>query len=145
MKRTLLTLALVLAMLTPGSAAGRKDIHPVYVCEGTSAEGKAYKTLLEVVKGEQGILVRWSFFNGDAPSYGVGFVEGNRFNVAFAAGALLGVVVYKIDAKSLKGSWVDNGTDRVLRETCHVAPEGHSVPTPTPKAPHGPATETHTA
>jgi len=117
--RTAATLGLVLA-LTAGTTEGRDlphDLSGVYICEGTAAEGAAYRGFVRITLHDDIYVVRWLFARGDAYT-GIGVVNGNAFAVTYV-GSTTGVAVYTIeDATRLVGTWTVAGAGgRAFSET----------------------------
>ncbi len=144
MGRTLL-IALALATLVgftapvARQAADDQELAGVYMCDGVSPEGSAYRAIVEIDRFHDTYRVRWTFPQ-EKQSLGIGIVSGKTFAVSYYGSGMAGVVVYKIEegprGNKLVGEWAVAGADgSVYAETLTRMPgrQAPSVDDPQPE------------
>jgi len=141
MIRTFFVVALVAAAQLMGPAqapaqqalAKQPDLAGTYRCEGLNPEGKTYEGTVEISKQEQTYRLKWMTPPAGV-SVGIGIVKGDVLAVSYFDGAMMGVVLYKIEkGPKLVGEWTVIGTEG------HVYPEtltklGREVRLPLPSS-----------
>ncbi len=97
-----------------------RDLSGQYRCVGTSDQGAQYSGNVVIKKVNKGYKIDWAV--GDDKYSGIGFVDEDRFAVAWTVrtprGVAIGVVSYKINKDgSLKGKWTDPSLKGIYDET----------------------------
>ena len=140
MKASLIFASALTALLPVLTANTDTDIAGVYECQGTTANGTAYRGTVEIVRNNGTYEVLWVF--GPREQYlGFGVINDNVLAVSVLAG-MPGVVAYKIE-KSDKGSrllgqWtVPNAEGKVFSET--LTKVGNATNRPRPSKPESSA------
>ncbi len=105
----------ILAFAGPDSRALAQDIDlaGTYRCDGVSPGGKAYRSVVEIVKDDKTYVVRW--LSREGPAVGIGIVRSDVLAVSYFTGRQVGVVVYRIEkGPKLTGQWSLLGADGQL-------------------------------
>lgn len=89
---------------------GERDLSGRYQCVGTSDQGGKYTGEVIIKKVNKGYTIDWVV--GKTKYSGIGFVDEDRFSVAWTVktpnGVAIGVVSYKIKENgTLQGKWTD--------------------------------------
>lgn len=124
MVRLAVALLVAVTLLTNAAYAAyadqaERDLSGQYRCIGTS-QGAQYTGNVVIRKVNKGYKIDWVV--GDTKYSGIGFVEEDRFAVAWTVrtpkGVAIGVVSYKINKDgSLKGKWTDPALQGIYDET----------------------------
>lgn len=116
MSGRIITLAMVLILL-PGLALAA-NIEGTYDCNGSNPGGAGqYKGTVAIIKNGSNYNVTWNI--GTQTYLGVGILSGNQFSVGYSdtKKSWFGVVVYKVDGKTLQGDWAMHGSGKNGTET----------------------------
>ena len=106
------------------------DLVGVYVCDGINPQGRPYRGIVEIVKTDETFRLKWTFPQSDDTALGIGIVSNGVLAVSYYGGALVGVVVYKIDeGRKMFGEWTVAGANGgVFKETLTKLPGYGQLP-----------------
>lgn len=121
MIRKCLLVAVVAAMhlaVPARSLAQQPDIAGTYRAEGSNPDGTKYRGVVEIAKNGDTYRLRWSI-SSEAPSFGIGIVNGDMLAVSYFNNTMTGVILYKIEKGArLVGQWTVLGAEgKVYPET----------------------------
>lgn len=114
----------------PAPAAPAAGLPGVYECQGTGADGKAYKGAVIIHPDGNRFVLQW-YVGTQLSAIGLGLREGNVLAVSFFGPDAGGVILYKIEGTRLLGQWsapVTNG--QVFEETLTRVADAPPAATP---------------
>jgi hypothetical protein len=101
----------------PAPAAPAAGLPGVYDCQGTGADGKAYRGAVIIQPDGNRFVLQW-YVGTQLSAIGLGLREGNILAVSFFGPDAGGIILYKIDGARLVGQWSAPVTaGRVFEET----------------------------
>ncbi|PQO37014.1 hypothetical protein C5Y96_07595 [Blastopirellula marina] len=122
MMRLAVALVCFVTLFTSSAYAEKaeRDLSGRYQCVGTSDQGGKYTGEVVIKKVNQGYKIDWIV--GKTKYSGIGFVDEDRFSVAWTVqtpnGVAIGVVSYKIKENgTLQGKWTDPSLRGIYDET----------------------------
>ncbi len=116
----------------PAPAAG---LPGVYECQGTGANGKAYRGAVVIQPDGNRFVLQW-YVGTQLTAIGLGLREGNILAVSFFGPDAGGVILYKIDGARLVGQWSAPVADgQVFEETLTRVADTPPAATPPSSAP----------
>jgi hypothetical protein len=121
------------------AAAEPAALPGVYECQGTGADGRAYRGAVVIEPDGSRFLLRW-FISAELTAVGLGIREGDMLAVSFFSADAGGVVLYRIDGERLLGHWsapLTNGQvfEETLTRKADPPPSPPSPPSTSPSRP----------